>query len=227
VAQNKLPNLIDSNQMKRTTGVNLPLIPIREGLVNALIHRDYDIEGGKVQLKVTPDGFSIISPGKPTAPITVEKMASFTAPTLSRNPKLHYVFKQMDLAEERNRGMKALRELRDSGDLVPTITFVDPYLTLTLHASLESAANEIAQTNVADQLSPDELKGWGFLRRREVVSTSDYVADQGVSESTARRHLNKLVSLGLARRDGRGPATRYTLSRPGDEAKNPVTRRDS
>lgn len=208
--KDKLPNLLNTDQMKSTRGENLPLDAIREGLINALIHRDYGIEGAKVQLRVTKDGYAIESPGQPDKPMTVEKLASLTASTLSQNPKLHYVFKQMDLAEERNRGMKTLRELQADGDVVPTYTFDDPYLTLTLHTNPESAASEIASAEIVEQLTADEIEGWAFLRRRGVVSTSDYMNDRGVSERTARRHLNKLVTVGLATREGRGPATRFS-----------------
>jgi ATP-dependent DNA helicase RecG len=209
--KDKLPNLINRNQMTRTEGENLPLAPIREGLVNALIHRDYDIEGAKVQLKITPDAFSIQSPGKPISPITVEKMASFTASTLSRNPKLHYVFKQMNLAEERNRGMKTLRDLQDEGDLVPTVIFDDPYLTLALHTNPESAANEIAGTSVTDQLTPEEREGLHTLFSRRHLSAAEYAKELGVTTRTAQRHLGRFVQLGLASRKGAGPSTRYII----------------
>lgn len=208
--RSKLPNLIDRDRMKRSAGENLPLRPIREALVNALIHRDYDIDGAKVQLKVTPDGFSIGSPGEPVDPITREQLASFTAPTLSRNPKLHHVFQQMELAEEAGRGMKTMRELRaEARGVVPTMAFDDPYIVLTIHTSAESAATEVAQTDVANLLSSDELEGWQFLLSRGAVARSEYATERGVSAATAARQLARFVELGLASREGQGRATRY------------------
>jgi ATP-dependent DNA helicase RecG len=208
--KNKLPNLLNTDQMKSTSGENLPLVPLREGLVNALIHRDYEIEGAKVQLTVTPDAYVIESPGKPHDPIKVEKMASFSSGALSQNPKLAHVFRQMHLAEERNRGMAALRDVQKRGDLVPTITYDEPYLTLALHRTPGSAADEVAGSRVADQLTADELEGWSLLRRVGSITTAEYMSERGVAERTARRHLNKFVSLGLATREGRGPSTRYS-----------------
>ena len=60
---------------------------VREGVVNALVHRDYAIKGAKCQLVVTPDTITVKSPGKPVEPITLEQMQSFDAPMLSRKPR--------------------------------------------------------------------------------------------------------------------------------------------
>jgi ATP-dependent DNA helicase RecG len=67
----------------------LPFEMVREAVVNALIHRDYDIRQGKCQMVVTADTITVKSPGGPLPPITLEQLRSFNAPMLSRNPELH------------------------------------------------------------------------------------------------------------------------------------------
>ena len=57
----------------------------------------------------TGDTIEVSSPGEPVAPITLEELQDFSAPTLSRNPKIHYIFNRMGLAEERGLGMKTLK----------------------------------------------------------------------------------------------------------------------
>lgn len=95
---------INRDSMERKEEIDMPFDIIRESVVNALIHRDYDIKGAKCQLYITEDTITVKSPGEPLHPITIEKLQSFEAPMLSRNPTLHYVFAQMDLAEERGLG---------------------------------------------------------------------------------------------------------------------------
>ena len=208
--KSKTRYLEDRNQMQRTSDTIIPLQAIREGVVNALIHRDYDIEGAKIQLDVTPEAITISSPGKPVPPITLEQLASFSAPTLSRNPKLHHIFRQMNLAEEAGRGMKTMKALRSKeGGVVPSITFNDPYLVLTLHTSAEAAASELAHADIETLLSPEELAGWEFLARAGGTTRSEYAAALGVTARTASRHLGKFVQLGLASREGQSVATRY------------------
>lgn len=60
--KDKLPNIIDRGQMRRKQKPALPYELVREGVVNALIHRDYDIVGAKCQLTVTGDTVTIRSP---------------------------------------------------------------------------------------------------------------------------------------------------------------------
>jgi ATP-dependent DNA helicase RecG len=206
----KVPYVEDRSQMERESGVNLPKRAIREGIVNALIHRDYDIENGKVRLDVKPGAITISSPGRPIPPITLDQVESFSAPTLSRNPKLHHIFRQLGLAEEAGRGMQTMKELRrEHGGWIPAITFNDPYLVLTLHESAEAAATDLAQEDAHDLLSAEEIRGWEILQRADGITSRDYAAAMGVTERTARRHLNRFVELGLAGREGRSTATRY------------------
>jgi ATP-dependent DNA helicase RecG len=105
--QDKLPNPIDRTGARRRPAHEALFELAREGIVNALVHRDYGIEGAKCQLVATADRITIKSPGLPPSPITLERLQSFTAPMLSRNPLLHFVFSQMELAEERSLGPKS------------------------------------------------------------------------------------------------------------------------
>ncbi|OFZ25999.1 MAG: hypothetical protein A2381_11705 [Bdellovibrionales bacterium RIFOXYB1_FULL_37_110] len=73
------------------------------------VHRDYSIQGAKCQVIISAKKIIIKSPGLPVEPITIEKVKSFEAPMLSRNPILHYVFAKMKLAEERGLGLKSMR----------------------------------------------------------------------------------------------------------------------
>ena len=41
----KLPNVIDRSRMARRERPLLPFVLIREAVINALVHRDYDLVG--------------------------------------------------------------------------------------------------------------------------------------------------------------------------------------
>ena len=53
--KDKLPNPIDRSGAQRKEANEKFFELVREGIVNALVHRDYGIQGGKCQLEVTPD----------------------------------------------------------------------------------------------------------------------------------------------------------------------------
>lgn len=47
---NKLPNLLSRTGMKATEQAAIPFELIREPIINALVHRDYEIKGAKCHL---------------------------------------------------------------------------------------------------------------------------------------------------------------------------------
>jgi ATP-dependent DNA helicase RecG len=207
----KLPNVINRNQMLRREVPPLPFEMVREAVVNALIHRDYDIRQGKCQLIVTADTITVKSPGGPLFPITLEQLQAFNAPMLSRNPELHYVFARMEMAEERGLGIKSLRNRAEQLGLpLPKYGFEDPYLVLTLFRNPEAAARILSQ-EVLDSLSKAEQKGWQWLATKGKTSSSQYAVAMKFDNRTARRHLNHFGKLGLVRKTGAGPSVEYEI----------------
>lgn len=212
--RDKLPNVIDRNAMQRGSVPPLPFEMIREAVVNALIHRDYDIKGAKVQLIVTSDTITIRSPGRPVSPITLEQLRKFDAPMLSRNPALHYVFSRLDLAEERGLGLRSLKELAEKNGLpLPTYTFEKPYLDLIIYRSPSAAVSALPEA-VAKQLKDDEQSAWRFISTRQSISARDLEDQLRFDERKAQRVLKRLMDLNLVRREGKGRATKYEVRRP-------------
>lgn len=209
-----LPNTLDRSRMERREQVDLPFEMIREAVVNALIHRDYDIAGQKCQLVVNADTITIKSPGGPIAPITLEQMRSFTAPMKSRNPVLHYVFARMGLAEEQGFGLTSLKQHAERLGLpLPSYSMEGDSLVLTIYRSKAGAVAGLP-AEVRENLNDDEKASWEFISGRQMVSSPELVAQMGFDERKAQRVLKKLQDSGLLQRVGRGPATRYEVIQP-------------
>ena len=211
--KDKLPNVFDRNQIQREERPALPFEMVREAVVNALIHRDYGIEGAKCQLSVDADTVIVRSPGGPIPPITLEQMQNFSAPMLSRNPSMHFVFARMGMAEEQGLGLDSLRDRAKRLNLpLPRFTWDDPYLVLTLYRSSDAAVKTLDEANLK-KLSKAERSGWEWLVTRDSVTTVEYQEAMSVPERTARNHLKKLTELGLLMMVGAGRATRYEVVR--------------
>lgn len=203
---NKLPNVIDRSKASRSLKNELLFELVREGIVNALVHRDYEIAGAKCQLRVFPDRIEIWSPGQPVAPITLEQLQSLNAPMLSRNPVLHYVFAAMDLAEERGLGLKSMKQkTQQAGLRLPRYSWNDPYLVLTIYPTAD------LPPEIADKLNDSERAGWQWLLTKGIANTPEYAKALAVDERTARRHLQRFVELDLAEVSGAGKATKYKV----------------
>lgn len=206
-----LPNTLDRGQMERIERVDLPFEMIREAVVNALIHRDYDIKGQKCQLVVSPGTMVIKSPGGPIPPITMEEMRSFSAPMKSRNPILHFVFARMGMAEEQGYGLRSLKQQAEKLGLpLPSYSTEGDSLVLTIYRTTQ-AATENVEPDLADALNDDELCGWAWMRGQVAFSKADYVDAMGIPDRTAQRQLKHFLELGRLHRMGSGPATQYEV----------------
>jgi len=203
-----LPSTLDRSRMERCEQVELPFEMVREAVVNALIHRDYDIAGQKCQLVVNVNTITIKSPGGPIAPITLEQMRSFTAPMKSRNPVLHYVFARMGMAEEQGFGLSSLKQQAEKLGLpLPSYSMEGDSLVLTIYRSRAAAIATLGA--MLEELTSEEQEGWKFVAGRTGTTQSEYSRNLGVTARTAQRHLSHFVELGLLHRVGRGPATEY------------------
>lgn len=208
-----LPSTLDRNQMERREKVDLPFEMIREAVVNALIHRDYNLEGQKCQLVIGPDLITIKSPGGPIPPITLEQMQTFNAPIKSRNPILHYVFARMGMAEEQGFGLTSLKKYAEELGLpLPTYSMEGDSLVLTIYRSKASATATLGK-DVLESLSKSERMGWQWLATRETTSSSEYAESLTLPYRTAMNHLKRFQELGLLEKYGAGPATEYRIIR--------------
>jgi ATP-dependent DNA helicase RecG len=207
----KLPNIIDRSRMTRKERLALPFELVREAVINALVHRDYDLTGATCHLVVTTDAVTVRSPGPPLSPITMEQMQSFTAPMYNRNPKLQFAFSGTNLVEGRGLGMRTFGAVAAKYHLpVPKYAFDGLYLNLTIYRHREATTRALPAP-VLRSLSKSERYGWTWLASRGVTKSAEYADAIGSDERTARRHLNHFVKLKLVRKSGSGPSTEYHL----------------
>jgi ATP-dependent DNA helicase RecG len=209
--RDKLPVVLDRSHMLRREAPAVPFEMIREAVVNALIHRDYENRRAKCQLIVTENTITVMSPGGPLSPITLEQLQSFSAPMLSRNPELHYVFARMGMAEERGLGIKTLKNRAQQVRLpLPKYVWEDPYLKLTIFRTPDAAVKTLKPAVLAS-LNESERQGWEWLAMKGRTKTSSYARHIQADERTARRHLNRFLELGLVKKSGAARSTEYEV----------------
>jgi len=207
----KLPQVIDRSRMTRAERPALPFELVREAIINALVHRDYDLAGATCHLVITTDTVTVRSPGAPLPPVTVEQLQAFTAPMFNRNPKLQFAFGGTKLVEGRGLGMRTLGEAATKYSLpLPKYAFDGIYLNLTIYRHPQAAVQALA-SDVLEKLSKSERSGWQWLSTKGHANSSDYAAQMGLDDRTVRRHLNQFLRLGLVRKAGAGRSTEYRI----------------
>lgn len=207
-----LPLSKDTSGFKRIDVPDFPIEVLREAIVNALVHRDYEIEGAKCEIKIDGNKITVTSPGKPLPAISLEDLNTFEAPSLSRNPIITYAFSLMDYVEEKGFGMKTFKSLNQEYRLpIPKYTFKEPFLTLTFPRNTEAVKEVIGKGSI-DKLSEVELKNFEIFRGKRPVSKSEFVEFTGLAARTAERYLKDWTDTGLLRKVGSGRSTKYVLN---------------
>ncbi len=202
-----IPESFDRSKFIRNKVPSFPIEVIDEAIINAIIHRDYSIEGAKVQLEITPEKIVVKSPGKPVPPIELKDLQSFNATSISRNKTLALVFNLMRYMEESGIGMDTYKEMRDKYRLpLPLITYEDPNLVVTFPRTSDAVRN-LGNTEVLSQLNDEELAGLDFVKTKGEVSRKEYEVHFGFNERKANRHLKKLFELGLIGDNGERSAS--------------------
>lgn len=207
--ENRIGKQIERSDAQRNTVYDFPLKVFLEAIINAIVHRDYDIQSAPVYFEINDDAIIIKSPGRPVEPITLEQIKTFNAPSLSRNPKIMYIFDQLELVEQRGRGFRTIKELPSKYKLpLPEVSYDDPYLVFTFARSSD-ALGRVSHNSAMKELDEEEIKGLNFIRTHGATTRRDYEMHFSLNKKKAERHLRAFVRHGLVVRKGSGPGTYY------------------
>ncbi|MCX5998154.1 MAG: cold shock domain-containing protein [Chloroflexi bacterium] len=95
-----------------------PDVACREGLVNAIAHRDYSAEGRPVEILVFEDRLEIKSPGSLLSSIKLESLVRLERPHQSRNVLIARVLRELGYMREMGEGIPRIFHTMRESDLV-------------------------------------------------------------------------------------------------------------
>lgn len=193
---------ISRKQFQRKTNTLFPIEPLREAIINALVHRDYDQDGARTYIEIDDEKIVVKSAGLPVSPISLDDVKAFRASSLSRNPKITYIFNSMDLMEETELGMETFRGMQENYALpLPFYDYKAPYLSLTFSRSVE-AAKSLSGNEALGNLNNEEILGFEWVKSKGEISKKEYATHFDFDEKKAYRHLSKLRKLNLLSDNG-------------------------
>lgn len=82
-----------------------PTSSVREALINAIIHRDYQILGSEIHIDMYPDRLEITSPGGMVDGSRVQSLNISEVPSMRRNMVLSDMFSRLQIMERRGSGL--------------------------------------------------------------------------------------------------------------------------
>ena len=182
-----------------------PISALREGVMNALVHRDYSLSGPTI-ISVLPESLQISNPGGLPAGLTP---ADLKRPHVSmpRNPDIAHIFYLNGLIEILGRGtQRIVEDFRKAGVRDPKWQSSSLETTLTLFAPSASVR--------AEELSPRQREIMAVIHERKEVQSGELTSllSESVTDRTVRNELQTLIRKGLLFKMGQGRSTFYTLN---------------
>ncbi|PHR71030.1 MAG: hypothetical protein COA67_07485 [Lutibacter sp.] len=187
------PKGFSRSSFERTEIIEESSASLFEVIMNAMVHRDYSIDGARIMIDIDEDKIIVSSPGIPLCPIN--KLNDFTAPSFSRNAKIAHIFFQMGFVEERGFGLEELAKMEGQGYKRPVFNLDGEILRTTLYRIRDKDFQGKAPLST-------NFSGLDILREHKRLSTKQYKELADVSERQSRRHLKNLLDMDLAEKDG-------------------------
>ncbi|MEI6347771.1 MAG: ATP-binding protein [Bacteroidota bacterium] len=200
---------IDRSSAKRETVSDFPIEVLREVIANAIIHRDYTITEATNYLYIGKEKIIIKSPGIPMPPLTIVDIRTMDLPSISRNPKIMYVYNRMGLAEARGIGLRNMKRLPEYGFPLPTFNLKGNVLEIVFVRDA-SLIPELKGVNTKGFTQEDRV-GLFFIQQNELVSVKEYASHFGLTDKTAQRRIAKLFDKGLLEKEGENRWIKYRI----------------
>ena len=148
-----------------------PIEALREAIVNATAHRNYELDGQKIFLKIFSDHLIISSPGLPPKPITLSKIRSGKYKPCSRNPIIAYNLSFFHRIEERGSGIGRIKDvMQDHGLDAPIFDCNNGFFEVTLPGPGKNMNRlKVALNNVQDAILPSIQEKLNSRQKRMIM----------------------------------------------------------
>ena len=194
--------------------IEMPDYPDRavlEGVVNALIHRNYMEIGSEVHIDMFDDRIEIYSPGGMVSGISLEGKDLLKIPSKRRNPILADIFSRLKYMERRGSGFKKIladyeEQVEFDETKMPVFEADNDDFTLTLynlnygsnyaiHANEEKIHGDTQDDTQGDTQDDTEEKIIKMIKDNPQVSTADMAKELKIGIATVKRKIKKMSNV--------------------------------
>jgi len=200
---------LPEGELQRQEQSLLPLRVVREAIVNAVMHRNYQVPQ-PIQIIRYSNRLEVRNPGYSLKP--QEQLGE--PGSITRNSTLAAVLHETDFAETKGSGIRTMRRLMEEAGLTQPLfesdreqdQFVATYL---LHHFLSE--EDLKWLRGFQHLNPsdEQAKALIFLREVGAIDNAAYRNLNHVDTLTASKHLGQIKDWGLVVAKGSGKATYY------------------
>src|SRR3989344_1745020 len=172
--------------------LEIPEEALREAVVNALAHRDYNEKGANIQVDIFDDRVEISNPGGLVSAI---KKEDFGKKSISRNPLLFSLFKTADLVEKVGSGVGRMRDaMRNVGLPAPVFEFTSFFTVIFKRPPMPLGDKK--QTGLVEKLVgglvESQKKIIKLIEENPYISKSELSKKVGISTTAIDKNILKL-----------------------------------
>jgi len=186
--------------LKRVDHPDYPPYALREALLNAIVHRDYDYSGS-ILINIYEDRIEFVSIGGLVKGMSMQDILGGVSQ--SRNMVLANVFYRLKLIESYGTGIRRIIESYEGCLEQPVFAPAPASFVVTLPKIIEVPFSQTKGTNREQILTILETKK--EITRKEVESVLN------CSKFTAINLINELLKENLIEKSGSGPSVTYKL----------------
>ncbi len=218
--------------------VSYPKLALREGLMNALIHRDYSSVSGSVIVAFYPDHLEITNSGELYGGYTPLDLTKNHL-SVPRNPDIAHICFLRQMIEKIGRGTVLMIEDCESKDYpkpewqsksgATTLTFPEVTVTAKTDDAVNDAVNDTVNDTVNDAVNDAVKRGLinavsdtvndalidavkAIIADDQGVSINEVMRKTGKSNATVKRYLQILKTIDLIEFKGAAKTGKYSIT---------------
>ncbi len=198
-----------------------PIAALREALINAMAHRNYEDAKRKIHVELFSDHVDIVSPGLLPDGISLDQLRSGKLQPCSRNPVIAQGLRLLGLMEELGTGVVRMKQtMIDHGLKPPEYSYRDNCLVVSFRGpgeNIDGIKTGQAVTvfdvrpSVAETLTQNQKTILHELLNNGKVQVPELAVALDVTVQAVRKDLAKLQKLKLIEKCGAARATYYVL----------------
>jgi ATP-dependent DNA helicase RecG len=193
-------------KLKREERYEIPQMAIREVVINAIIHRDYNLTG-PIKIAIYDDRVEIFSPGNFPGPLQTDQLEMGI--TYIRNPVICKIFREAGYVEKLGSGFLTLFNTYREYHLPQPIVIESPGFIKCILPRPSANASVVAVEADIDHRTQKILN---LFHQTDEITSQDVMKVLAISRQTAARVLSELVINKVIRRKGKGRGTSYIKS---------------
>ena len=191
---------------KRVDVKDYPEYAIRETVLNAIIHRNYNFSGS-ILISIFDNRIEVVSLGGLVAGITLEDIiqSSVSEP---RNKNLANIFYRLNYVESYGTGIERMIDIYNQFNLKPSFTVTDNSFKVTLpNINYKQDKSDI----ITENLSQKE-KIIKYLKQYEKIKRETVDMLLNISSTRSKKILSELIEENVIIKYGTGKNTYYMLN---------------